>query len=381
MIEPRAAAGVPPNPHGQQLANVSIIMCALAGVTVIARLCVRIFMQRNTGWDDYTLIASLALAIGMTICFNYEVYYGMGLHTHELDAANKVKAFLWLWVAQLLYKFANGMTKISLVLLYLRIFPSRIFKMISWGVIAFVICYCTAAVCTSIWQCDPIEKAWRKTLPGHCIKIGILWYVNSVFTLLADLMLIILPMNQIVRLKLPLSQKIGLAFVFSLGIFVMACTIIRCVALGPTVSQNDSVYYQAKSNSWTFLEVDVSIICAALPILKAPLSKLFPRLWGNRTTAAETGASGSGRVSHGGHNIGMKSYGDSQIRSGHRHSRNLTNNNDPESDEEGMLDSKGIRKTTNITFDYEEGESMKGSEKRGVGAFDFELNQDISRSR
>lgn len=59
MIEPRAAAGVPPNPHGQQLANVSIIMCALAGVTVIARLCVRIFMQRNTGWDDYTLIASL----------------------------------------------------------------------------------------------------------------------------------------------------------------------------------------------------------------------------------------------------------------------------------------------------------------------------------
>lgn len=59
MIEPRAAAGVPPNPHGQQLANVSIIMCALAGVTVIARLCVRIFMQRNTGWDDYTLIACL----------------------------------------------------------------------------------------------------------------------------------------------------------------------------------------------------------------------------------------------------------------------------------------------------------------------------------
>lgn len=59
MIVSRAAAGLPPNPHGQQLANVSIILCALAGVLVVARLCVRIFMQRNTGWDDYTLVASL----------------------------------------------------------------------------------------------------------------------------------------------------------------------------------------------------------------------------------------------------------------------------------------------------------------------------------
>ena len=105
---------------------------------------------------------------------------------------------------------------------------------------------------------SPIEKAWKKTLPGHCIDIGILWYVNSVFTLLADLFLIVLPINQILRLKLPLSQKLGLVFVFSLGILyafpissvwgcsdgfrsVMACTIIRCVALGPTVSQKDSV--------------------------------------------------------------------------------------------------------------------------------------------
>ncbi|KAK5056722.1 hypothetical protein LTR84_012254 [Exophiala bonariae] len=373
MLVSRAAAGLPPNPHGQELANISIIMCALAGVLVVARLCVRIFMQRNTGWDDYTLIASLMLAIGMTICFNQEVYYGMGLHTKQVDADNKVMAFLWLWIAQLLYKFANGLTKISLVLLYLRIFPSRTFKMISWGVIGFVISYCTVAVCMSIWQCDPIEKAWRKTLPGQCIKIGILWYVNSVFTLVADVLLIVLPLNQIWQLKLPLSQKIGLVFVFSLGIFVMACTIIRCVALGPTVSQTDSVYYQAKSNSWTFLEVDVSIICAALPILKAPLSKLFPRLWGNRTTTAGTGGSDSHKMSQGTHNIGLKAFGDSQLRSGHRHSRNV--HGDAESDEEGILDSRGIRKTTNITFDYEEAASTKSSEKKGVRGFDFELQK------
>lgn len=59
MIVARAAAGLPPNPHGQELANVSIIMLVIAGLLVISRLLVRVLMQRSTGWDDYTLVASL----------------------------------------------------------------------------------------------------------------------------------------------------------------------------------------------------------------------------------------------------------------------------------------------------------------------------------
>jgi hypothetical protein len=108
------------------------------------------------------------------------------------------------------------------------------------------------------------------------------------------------------------------------------------------------------------------------------LSKLFPRLWGNRSTTAETGGSNANKVSHGGHSIGLKSYGDSKSRSGLRHSRNI--HNDAASDEEGILDSRGIRKTTNITFDYQEVESMKGSEKKGVNGFDFDLKKGDTRS-
>ena len=59
MIIPRAAEGLPPNPHGHELANVAIIMCVIAGVLVLGRLATRIFLQRSTGWDDYTLVASL----------------------------------------------------------------------------------------------------------------------------------------------------------------------------------------------------------------------------------------------------------------------------------------------------------------------------------
>jgi len=33
------------------------------------------------------------LAIGMTVCYNMEVYHGMGLHTKQVDAHQKMLAY------------------------------------------------------------------------------------------------------------------------------------------------------------------------------------------------------------------------------------------------------------------------------------------------
>lgn len=71
MIFPRAAAdGLPPNPHGQGLAIVSIVMCIITGLLVVSRLLTRIFMVKAVGWDDYILALSMALAVCMCVCFN-----------------------------------------------------------------------------------------------------------------------------------------------------------------------------------------------------------------------------------------------------------------------------------------------------------------------
>lgn len=71
MIDTRAAAaaGLPPNPHGEALATIGIVMCVIAGVLVSCRTSTRIFMANSIGWDDYTLVLSMLLAVGMTVCF------------------------------------------------------------------------------------------------------------------------------------------------------------------------------------------------------------------------------------------------------------------------------------------------------------------------
>lgn len=171
-------------------------------------------------------------------------------------------------------------------------------------------------------------------------------------TLLADTILIILPITNIVRLQLPKAQKVALLFVFSLGIFVMACTVVRCIALAPTVSAKDAMYYDASSNSWTFLEVDVSIICASLPVLRAPLNKLFPSIFRNMSTRA---VSDRARVQYGGRfgelagAISMQDQSDwrksgqSRVRARHN-----VADDDTASDEERILRPSGILKTTEV---------------------------------
>ncbi|KAI9875488.1 MAG: hypothetical protein M1830_008417, partial [Pleopsidium flavum] len=52
---------------------------------------------------------------------------------------------------------------------------------------------------------------------------------------------------------------------------------------------------QAVSNSWTDIEVNVGIICACMPALKQPLTKLFPRVFHpTQHTANYTAAQYSG---------------------------------------------------------------------------------------
>lgn len=122
------------------------------------------------------------------------------------------------FVCQIVYKAAVCLTKVSLLLLYLRIFPARAFRIAVWVVVAIVVGSATGTVVATIFQCNPLQKSWHSILPGHCIKIGGVWYSSSSLAIFTDVRIIVLPITQIPSLTLPKGQKIGLGFLFSLGI-------------------------------------------------------------------------------------------------------------------------------------------------------------------
>ncbi|KAM0171796.1 hypothetical protein ACHAPC_010956 [Botrytis cinerea] len=261
-----------------------------------------------------------------------EAKNGFGLHTSQVSKEHKIEAFKvssnsslelpfpilpattntlkWFFAAQLLYKIASCFTKISICLFYLRIFPSKNFRIATFVTIGIVVVYSIAAVSATIWSCNPIEKSWNKALPGSCIQIG--------------------------------------------NVCVIACTVVRMATVGPAITATDTMYYQATSNSWTFLEVNVSIICASLPILKAPIVKFCPWLMRNKTTTSAYGVDFS-KDNYGTKNA-LPSHDGSARDSRIKGITGKKSTNVPrDSDEEFILEEMGtgVRKTTEFDVSYE----------------------------
>ncbi|ETR99789.1 hypothetical protein M419DRAFT_85523 [Trichoderma reesei RUT C-30] len=282
-----------PNPRGESLARLSIIFVCLAGFFVVLRLLTRHFHTKAFGADDALIVVALALSVCMTVAYNGEAGNGFGLHSDQINQEHKILAFKYFFAAQILYKVATCLTKSSLGMLYLRIFPGHKFRIAVITVVGVTVAYTFAAVLMTVFACKPIEKAWRKTLPGVCVNSISIWYSTSVLNIVTDILIIGLPVNEIRRLQLPLARKLLLCALFSLGVFVIACTVIRMITVSPQTTASDQTYYQAVSNSWTFVETNVGIMCACLPIVWVPITRQILRLFGlGREETAATSKSG-----------------------------------------------------------------------------------------
>jgi hypothetical protein len=78
--------------------------------------------------------------------------------------------------------------------------------------IAIMVMWCTAVLLTGVFMCNPISKAWNPILPGKCIDLVPFYYGMQIPNVITDLLILLLPFNEIRRLDLPLNQKVGVFF-------------------------------------------------------------------------------------------------------------------------------------------------------------------------
>lgn len=196
------------------------------------------------------------------------------------------------------------MTKISILLLYTRLFIKRWFLITCWAWIGIISAFTIGTVVSSICQCTPVQYAFDKDLGGTCIDMTAFWFANAAFNILTDLVIIVLPVPVISKLQLPLRSKIALCGVFAVGILYVlpapsislhktnpnsrsTCitSILRITTLDIATSHLDTTWNSIGSSMWTVIESNLGIICACLPALRRPLGLIFPYISGrvNRT--------------------------------------------------------------------------------------------------
>lgn len=156
--------------------------------------------------------------------------------------------------------------------------------------------YCIASVIATIFQCQPLGRAFDKSIEGTCIQNNKFWFANAGFSIATDIIILLLPMPLVYQLQIPVAQKLALAGVFCLGIFVVITSCLRVTTLDILATSPDMTY-DIENVMWTIIEPNVAIICACLPMLRTFVVRLFPSLRSKGSYNRNLGPSGYGTKS------------------------------------------------------------------------------------
>ncbi|KAJ9148526.1 Integral membrane protein [Pleurostoma richardsiae] len=283
--------------------GVVVSMTVLALLSVGLRLLSRHLKAQQLWWDDWMIIFSMGWNL-VVVGFIFAMYgCGMGIHADKVKTSSIVMMAKWLLVAEILYAWNLCWTKISLLLMYYRIFRFSYFKKMALLIGGFIVIWGITITFLFIFICVPVQKLWYTELPGHCINQVGTWIANAASTIVTDLAILCLPIPQIWKLQLRKGEKIALTFAFSLGLFVVFASAYRFSVLF-SYSNTDPTYTLAPTVGWTAIEMSAGIVSACLPTLR-PAIQLFGRTFGIKNSFFRGGSSvgqsktGGGQASRG----------------------------------------------------------------------------------
>jgi hypothetical protein len=205
-----------------RLSTPALVFSIVTPLVVLARFIARCTHGNHLGADDWTILGALCFAETVSVLMIICCEWGFGKHTKELPKPLVTRTLELYFYAQIFYKITFGLTKISILLLYLRVFGVwRFFKWLCWLMIGLVLSFTIASVVTSIFQCMPVQFAFDKSAAngqGTCIDLTKFWYANAGFNIGTDTIIIIMPIFPVKGLNIPTRSKIALCGVFAVGI-------------------------------------------------------------------------------------------------------------------------------------------------------------------
>ncbi|KAI4720419.1 hypothetical protein E4T48_03322 [Aureobasidium sp. EXF-10727] len=282
--------------HGTTQVAIVFVFLVLAFIILSLRLFTRVIVTRNHGPEDWVIAAAFVGLLGIMIrrlsisntcivlfCRAGSVCTGHVLHKADLIKLTYLEA---LYKAIPIYLAGLTLTKLSILLQYMRIFKDKTIQRVIIGMMVFVVAYGTWSVVGSLLLCVPVHYFWDGLSTAHCMNFKAKWFSDATINIITDLILLSMPMPFLRGLNLPYRSKAGLIGVFALGGLLGPLYIIA--------TNSDVSKYNGPAALLSSMEVNVGIICASLPSLRAITLRTCSRRNSNRHPAPSSRHSHSG---------------------------------------------------------------------------------------
>ncbi|GKT42882.1 satratoxin biosynthesis SC1 cluster protein 4 [Colletotrichum spaethianum] len=289
QLETSLCAAYPKESRSKEVKTIAIALSAITFPAVALRCFSRWKTTHRLWWDDWAAVFATILLAGLAGIEIASADLGFGTHYWNVELASGTKLIQLFYVVQMLYILIQVFAKISILLFFSRIFPARWFQLTVRYFIVFLLLHGLIFLLVIIFQCTPISSTWDRSNPNRkCLNVTAIGYAGAVFSIIEDLVILVLPIPELVKLQLNIRKKIALGFMFSLGSLLKYLVMFS--------STFDTTWDNVDIVIWSIVEEFCAILCASLPALR-PLLQRVPQLFTSRKETTKTASTAQSRRS------------------------------------------------------------------------------------
>ncbi|MCJ1331320.1 hypothetical protein MMC10_008009 [Thelotrema lepadinum] len=287
--------------QGPAIIAANLTVAILATIGVALRFIARYIHRAGFGADDWLILAALPFGWGMCIATIIAVNFGLGRHVGTVLPQDLLRFGQAYFSTELLWATSIPLIKISILLLYIRIFGrQRYFRLTAYSLSLLTICWSIMVILVCAFQCRPVSYIWDKSIAGgSCIDALQFFVVGSTIDVVTDFAILLLPLPSVVRLQLGVWQRVGLVAVFLLGSLTCVFSLVRLVVITQQLANFDLDVTWASTPIaiWSTAEPCLGILAACLPTLRPLFARFITKVSStNRSRTTPSGTTPVGRA-------------------------------------------------------------------------------------
>ncbi|CAA9961687.1 hypothetical protein PTMSG1_05064 [Pyrenophora teres f. maculata] len=277
-------------PPGFVVVVVGAILTTMSTVIVGLRYYCRYYLMGKVTASDHLMFVALACTWGNFVVNYYQDIESSGYPPGYLRRPDKrpliegkvLGTLISWWIYRLSYNLALGFVKLSILFFYRTIAANRTFRHLVYTTMALVIMYTTGAVIAAIFQCETPSDAWSPAnyfatfdpfdpnrRQPKCYDPVKLWAFSAAANLLSDVIILLLPLPALLSLRIPMSKRLALIGVFSVGLLAIVASSVRVWVMALWAeSPWNSARYGNDLLLWGQVETNSGIISASVPFLR-----------------------------------------------------------------------------------------------------------------
>lgn len=85
-------------------------------------------------------------------------------------------------------------------------------------IIVVTLLYYIISTSMTIFACSPREKIWNPLTEGHCLNNNLGVFITSLFNIVSDVIILVLPAKTVWSLQIPRSKRIKIVALFATGL-------------------------------------------------------------------------------------------------------------------------------------------------------------------